>query len=82
MMVMPCRFNSRVNAMEVLRSHADSSRSLRISMVTSVPAACHIEANSMAMAPAPIITALDGNWLRPNACVESMSRWPGPHVPR
>ena len=55
-----------------LRSQAESTRSLRISKVTFEPAAFHIEANSRAMAPAPIITADEGNSLTSSACVESM----------
>ena len=69
----PLRFSSRVSVIEARRSHVDSTRSLRISSVTSQPAAFHSDANSNATAPAPIITALEGKVFSSNAWVESIS---------
>ena len=70
---MPRRLSSRVNVIEARFSQDDSTRSLRISNVTSHPAAFHNEANSNATAPAPTITALDGNVSNSKACVESIN---------
>ena len=57
---MPCRLSSRVRVTPARRSHPESTRSLRISIVTLHPAAFHMEANSAAIAPAPMMTALCG----------------------
>ena len=69
----PDRLSSRVSVVAVRRSQPESTRSLRISSVTSQPVWLHREANSTAIAPDPMMIALSGNVSCSNACVESIS---------
>ena len=71
--VMPCRFSSRISIFAARLSERESTMSPRMMSVTSAPAEFHIDANSSAVAPEPITTALCGKELSASALVESMS---------
>ena len=57
MMVMPRLASSRVSVVLARRSHAESTQFLRMMSVTLHPAEFHMEANSTATAPAPMMVA-------------------------
>ncbi len=70
---MPSRLSSRFRASAARRSLCESTLPWRMNSVTSQPAERHIDANSSATAPEPMIAALCGNVLSSSACVESMT---------